>query len=76
MKTLAERLRWARERRGHTCAGLDEMSELSAGHVAKIERGGSGDPSISTVTKIAQALGVEPSWLMFGGARPGISKAG
>ena len=76
MKTLSERLKWARERRGHSCAGLDEMADLSCGHVAKIERGGSGDPSMSTVTKIATALGVAPQWLMFGGSRPQIARTG
>lgn len=75
MKTIAERLRWARERRGHSCAGLDEMARLSCGHVAKIERGGSGNPSMGTVTKLASALDVAPQWLMFGGARPQIAKA-
>ncbi len=76
MKTIAERVKWAREKRGHSCAGLDEMADLSCGHVAKIERGGSGDPSMTTVSKIAYALRVDASWIMFGGARPQIRKAG
>jgi len=80
MKTVAERLRWAREKRGLSCAGLDEMSDLSCGHVAKIERGygadGDGMPSMATVTKIARALDVTPQWLMFGGPRPQIARAG
>lgn len=75
MKTVAERLRWAREKRGYSCAELDEISDLSCGHVAKIEREASGDPSMSTVTKIATALGVAPQWLMFGGTRPILTKA-
>ncbi len=76
MKTLSERVRWAREKRGYSCAGLDEMADLSCGHVAKIERGDSGDPSLTTVSKIAAALDVDPSWLMFGGrSRPQIAKA-
>ena len=76
MKTIAERVKWAREKRGHSCAGLDEMADLSCGHVAKIERGDAGDPSMTTVNKIAHALGVTPQWLMFGGGRrPTLKKA-
>lgn len=51
------------------------MADLSCGHVAKIERGDSGDPSMTTVTKIARALCVDASWLMFGGKRPEIAKS-
>jgi hypothetical protein len=38
MKTLAERVRWAREKRGYSCAGLDEIADLSCGHVARVAR--------------------------------------
>ncbi len=76
MKTVAERVKWAREKRGHSCAGLDELAELSCGHVAKIERGTPEDPSSVTITKIADALGVTPQWLMFGGSRPHLGKSG
>ena len=74
MKTLAERVRWAREKRGYSCAGLDEVADLSAGHSAKVERSDRETPSALTVAKIARALDVDPQWLMFGGARPTIAK--
>lgn len=76
MKTIAERVRWARERRGYSCAGLDEIAGLSCGHSAKIERGdGVEAPSSSTVAKLARALEITPQWLMFGGPRPQIAAA-
>ncbi len=75
MKTLAERVRWARERRGHSCAGLDEMADLSCGHVAKIERGTPEHPGAGTIAKVARALDVDAAWLMFGGKAPQIAKA-
>ncbi len=73
MKTLAERLRWAREKRGHSCAGLDELADLSCGHSSKLERGDRDEPSAMTIAKLARALEIDPQWLMFGGTRPHIS---
>lgn len=76
MKTLAERVRWARERRGYSCAGLDEAADLSCGHSAKVERGDRDEPSAMTIAKLARALDVDSQWLIFGGARPQIRKVG
>lgn len=79
MKTLAERLAWARERRGLSRAALDEVADLSCGHSAKLERGRDGKremPSATTVSKLARALGVDADWLVNGGKRPQIARAG
>lgn len=77
MKTIAERVRWAREKRGYSCVGLDEIAGLSRGHSAKIERGdGVEAPSATTVARLARALDITPQWLMFGGPRPQIARAG
>lgn len=75
MKTVAERVRWARGRRGYSCAGLDRIAGLSCGHSAKVERGDRDEPSAMTVAKLARALEIDPQWIMFGGTRPQIAKA-
>lgn len=67
MKTLAERLRWARERQGLMRNALDEKAGLSEGHTALIERGERENPSVDTVSKLAVALGVDLGWLVNGG---------
>lgn len=76
MKTFAERLAWARTQRGYSRAGLDELANLSAGHTAKLERGGRDEPSATTVGKLAEALDVDMKWLAMGGAkRPSLGAA-
>lgn len=55
---------------GLSCAALDDVAGLSAGHSAKLERGRPGKrdmPAASTVAKLARALGVTVEWLMHGG---------
>lgn len=76
MKTVAERVKWARERRGLTQAELDEISGLTIGHTGSIERGTRENPSSITIAKLARALRITPQWLMFGGPRPQFAKAG
>lgn len=76
MKTIAERVKWAREQRGLNNAELDEVADLSCGHSAKIETGHRDDPSSSTMSKIAFALNVDVAWLINGGKRPSIKRAG
>ncbi len=69
MNTIAERVRWAREKRGLSCAALDEIADLSCGHAASIESGRRESPSAATVSKLAYALEVDIAWLINGGAR-------
>jgi transcriptional regulator with XRE-family HTH domain len=52
-------LRRHREEAGLTLAALAERSGLSVGYISLIERG-ERDPSISTVTALAKALGISP----------------
>jgi len=59
---FGKRLRQLREAKGWTLEVLAEsagMNELQVGH---IERGAS-DPKLSTITKLARALGVPPGEL-------------
>jgi transcriptional regulator with XRE-family HTH domain len=76
MKTLAERLTWARNKRGLSRAALDALAELSCGHSAKLERARPGKrdlPSAETVGKLARALGIDVDWLINGGRKPKMS---
>ena len=75
MKTLAERLRWARQKRGLSCAAVDEIADLSCGHTASIEAGRREDPSAMTVSKLAHALDVSVAWLINGGKLPQMGKS-
>jgi transcriptional regulator with XRE-family HTH domain len=73
MKTLAERIRWARIKRGLKSSEVDVLAGLSLGHCAKVERSGVGgrrSPSVVTASKIAHALGVDVGWLINGGKVP------
>lgn len=69
MKTLAERLTWARTKQGLMRNALDEKAGLSEGHVAAIERGDRENPSAATAGALATALGVDLEWLVNGGKR-------
>lgn len=70
MNTIGERVRWAREKRGLSCAALDETADLSCGHTASIESGRRETPSVVTVSKLARALDVDVAWLINGGVKP------
>lgn len=58
MKTLAQKLRAARDRSGLSQAGLAEASGVSLHVITKIEQAQTTDPNWSTVCKLAKALGV------------------
>ncbi len=76
MKTVGERVRWAREKRGLTQAELDETADLSSGHVGSVERGTRVVPSVTTLTKLSKALRVDIAWLINGGKAPPIARTG
>ncbi len=75
MQTVGERIAWARKRRGLSCLALDRAAGITDGHTAKMEREGGGEPRLGTARKLAAVLGVEASWLLFGGPRPQIARA-
>ncbi|HHT0282681.1 TPA: XRE family transcriptional regulator [Klebsiella oxytoca] len=64
MKTLAERLKIAREKAGLSQAQLGEVIGLSQQSVAKIENGDTQQPR--KIKEIAKALGVTQTWLQLG----------
>lgn len=50
---------------------LDQLSELTPGHTAAIERGKRPNLEVRTAQRIARALGVSLDWLVSGlGERP------
>jgi transcriptional regulator with XRE-family HTH domain len=63
MKDLASRVKAAREKLGWSCAEVDRKAELSVGHTARIEAGGT-NVTYETLTKLAKALGVTVGWLV------------
>jgi len=67
MKTIAERVRWLRKKRGLTQAEVDKIAGLSFGHTGAIERGRRKSPNVETLRKIAKSLGVGVVWLIEGG---------
>ncbi len=62
---LGRQIRELREARGLRLAGLAAAIDKSIGYVSQIERGRS-EISISTLTKISDALGVQISWFFQG----------
>lgn len=64
--TLAERLRYAREKRRLSARALSRRAHISAAMVGLIERGTTDDPKGSTIKALAAALGVTTDWLLTG----------
>ncbi len=67
MGTIGERVRDARQRRFMTQDQLAERTQIRIVTISRIENDRvESHPRLSTIKKIADALGVSPSWLMFG----------
>jgi len=63
---LGERLKQLRKRRVMTQEALSQSSGVTEATISRIEKGRTGPTRQSTVIKLAGALGVEPSYLLFG----------
>lgn len=63
MGNLGENLRAAREERELTQEQVAERSGVQAGEISRIETG-KRDPQVSTVLKLAKALGLPPGKLL------------
>jgi len=70
VETLANRLRAARRRRALSQEALAVRASTSREVIQKIENGKSLRPR--NIVAIAEALDVEPSWLMFGANETGL----
>ena len=66
-KAIGERLHIARRRKALTQRELAERARVGALTISRIERGDFEDaPRPTTVRGLAEALGVDPAWLLFG----------
>ena len=63
MKSVSIKLKRLRRRRGLTQEGLARKAKLSLGYLARLETN-RHDPSLSTLQKLAKALGVPASDLL------------
>ncbi len=66
MDTIGDRLRQVRERKLITQADLSIGSGVTEATISRIENGQAGPTRPSTAKKLAQSLGVDPVWLMWG----------
>ena len=55
---LAQNIRKLRKKKGLTQEKLSRLADISTATLVKIEAGVAKEPTITTVTKIAEALGV------------------
>ncbi len=74
MDRIGLRLRKVRRDRDLTLQALAERAGMTYQAINRIERG-HVSPKLETVGKLADALGVDPRWLVFGDTppRPGIT---
>lgn len=67
METVGQRLEAARRRRVMTQAEVAQAAGLSLITVTRLENdSGGGNPRPLTIRRVAEAVGVDPAWLMFG----------
>ncbi len=86
--SIGSRLRNARERRFLTQSELSAKAGIQIATISRIENDRQESrPRMTTVRKLSEVLGVEPSWIMFGDeqgktlarmdrARVGVSNTG
>lgn len=67
MTTIGQRLREVRERRMMTQEELGERAGVQSVTISRIENGRQASrPRMSTIRKLADALGEDARWVMFG----------
>lgn len=71
MKTLAERLTWAREQKGLTQAALAKLGGVTQSTIGNLESG--LRQSARRIIDIATALDVDPMWLANGEGEPKVA---
>ena len=69
---LGERIKRFRLERNLTLKEVEVKAKVSATHVSEIERGMTS-PTVGALTKIARALGTEPSYFLRSNAYPAFS---
>lgn len=66
---FGRRLRTLREKRGFSQHKLAELAELDKNYVTEAERG-RANPSLETIGRLADALGVDPAVLVSDSTAP------
>ncbi len=67
METIGERVKQARERRFMTQSELSVKAGIQIATISRIENNRQESrPRLSTIRKLAEVLGVDPSWIMYG----------
>lgn len=67
MSTIGQRLRDGRERRLLTQEQLSDASGVPVVTISRIENNRhAGRPRAATIKRLAEALAMEPGWIMFG----------
>ena len=66
MQTIGTRIRHARQRALMTQEDLASASGVAVVTLSRLENDQYTEPRPATVRKLAQALDVDPAWLMFG----------
>jgi transcriptional regulator with XRE-family HTH domain len=66
MESVGRRIEDTRRRQLMTQANLAEKAKVSLITVTRLENDESPNPRMSTVKALAEALGVDPAWLLFG----------
>ena len=69
MWTVGDRLKQARRRARLTQTGLASASGVGLATIRRVEQTGA-TPRVATAWKLADALGVDPKWLVFGDDEP------
>lgn len=59
-----EKIRKFRKKRGLTLMNVSEVTKLSPGYIADLEKNKKTNPTMDTLTKLANALGVKVSDLV------------
>ena len=68
--SIGDRLKDARERRFMTQSELSAKAGIQIATISRIENDRQESrPRLTTVRKLSEVLGVEPSWIMFGDER-------
>lgn len=68
--SIGERIQQRRKEAELSLNALAEASGVSKGYISQLENGGAANPSIDTLKKIAEALGMAPQDLLAEPTRP------
>lgn len=67
MDTIGQRLRTARERRFMTQEDLSAQTGITEATISRIENDrGERRPRLATIKRLADALGADAGWILFG----------